>query len=119
MKVIQILSRIYVNDMEQAVVFYEKLLGLKCSSRFKYDKVGLELAVLGNVLLIGGTESALMPFRETQATFLVDSLIEFREELLRSGAVIIRDLQEVPTGRNMTVRHMDGTVVEYVEHHAI
>jgi hypothetical protein len=26
----------------------------------------------------------------------------------------IRDLKEVPTGINMTVKHLDGTVVEYV-----
>jgi hypothetical protein len=35
--------------------------------------------------------------------------------LLNNGAVVIRDLKEVPTGRSMTLKHLDGTIVEYVE----
>lgn len=55
-------------------------------------------------------------FKNTQATFLVDSIIEFKDFLLDNGVTIIRDLKEVPTGMNMTVKHFDGTIVEYVEH---
>lgn len=118
MKIKQTLTRFYVNDMDQAIRFYEKLLDEKCSSRFFYAQVGLELAVISNILLISGSESALKPYIGTQATFLVDSLVEFKEMLLNNGAKIIRDLQNVPTGINMTVKHLDGTIIEYVEHKA-
>ena len=46
----------------------------------------------------------------------MDSIIEYRDFLLKNGAIIIRDLKEVPTGINMTIKHLDGTTIEYVEH---
>lgn len=116
MKVIKVLNRFYVNDLDQAVVFYEEVLGEKCSLRFEYPQINLELAQVGNILLIRGSDEALKPIRGTQATFLVDSVIEYKNFLLKVGAEMINDIKEVPTGRNMTVRHSDGTIVEYVEH---
>lgn len=71
---------------------------------------------MGNILIVSGSDEALKSFKDTKATFLVDSITEFKEFLLNNGATIIRDLKEVPTGMNMTVKHFDGTIVEYVEH---
>lgn len=116
MKVKQILNRFYVHDINQAVEFYGNLLNDKCSLRFKYPQVKLELAQVGNILIISGSDEALEPFKSTKCTFLVDSVIEYKDFLLKNGAKIIRDLREVPTGINMTVQHLDGTIVEYVEH---
>ncbi|KOA19173.1 glyoxalase-like domain protein [Clostridium homopropionicum DSM 5847] len=116
MKVKQILNRFYVNDLEQAIEFYEKIFNEKCKLRFKYSEADLELAQIGNVLIISGTNEALKPFRSTQVTFLVDSVVEFKDFLLKNNPKIIRDVKEVPTGMNMTVQHLDGTIVEYVEH---
>ena len=115
----QALSRIYVSDLASALAFYEPLLGLKAEDRFRYEKAGLELARVGNLLIIAGSDETLAPFRETSVTFLVDDLGETRKELLTHGAQILRDTQEVPTGHNLTVRHPDGTVAEYVEHDAL
>ncbi|HNX59190.1 MAG TPA: VOC family protein [Spirochaetota bacterium] len=115
MKVIKTMGRVYVNDMNSAVVFYETLCGEKCGVRFTYDEMGLELAGVGNLLLIAGTDEALAPFRGTSFTMRVDSLEEVKEYLLANGAVIERDVRKVPTGFNMTARHADGTTVEYVE----
>lgn len=116
MKIEESLNRFYVHDMEGAIIFYEKIFNEKCKNRFKYPEANLELAHLGNILILSGSDEALKPFRDTQATFLVDSIIEFRDYLLNNGATIIRDLKEVPTGMNMTVKHFDGTIIEYVEH---
>jgi predicted enzyme related to lactoylglutathione lyase len=116
MKVIQILSRIYVTDIDAAIRFYEELFQEKCSSRFGYPQVKLEIARVRDILLIGGSEEALKPFRDTTATFLVDSVDEFKAFLLQNGATLIRDIRQVPTGLNMTLRHKDGTLIEYVEH---
>ena len=116
MKIKQTLNRFYVHDIEKSIEFYEKVLNEKCNLRFKYSQVNLELAQIGNILILAGSDEALKPFKYTQATFLVDSIIEFKEFLLNNGATIIRDLKEVPTGMNMTVKHFDGTIVEYVEH---
>lgn len=118
MKVIQTLVRIYVNDIDTAIEFYEKLLNEKCASRFVYQQASLELACISDFLIIAGTEAALAPFRSTSATMLVDSLEEYRKYLTDSDCTIIRDIQKVPTGYNMTIKHNDGTIIEYVEHNA-
>ncbi|MCB2355529.1 VOC family protein [Clostridium estertheticum] len=116
MKINQILNRFYVHDIEQSIKFYERILNEKCNLQFKYSKANLELAQVGNILIISGSDQALKPFRDTKATFLVDSIIEFKDFLLNNGATIIRDLKSVPTGMNMTVKHLDGSIVEYVEY---
>jgi predicted enzyme related to lactoylglutathione lyase len=116
MKVLQTFSRLYVNDLNSSLEFYEELLGTPAAMRFEIPQIGLELAQIGNILLIAGSEEALKPFRSTQATFLVDSLDDFRVFLEKKGAEIIRGPNKVPTGRNMTIRHPDGSVIEYVEH---
>ncbi|MCX7709913.1 MAG: VOC family protein [Clostridia bacterium] len=116
MKVIMTLNRIYVSDLDQAIEFYEKLFNEQCISRFQYSEASLELARVGNALIISGSEEVLKPFRSTQATFLVDDIQAYKDFLLENGGEIIRDLRDVPTGVNMTVKHADGTIVEYVEH---
>ena len=116
MEIKQILTRIYVNDINAAVDFYEKLTNEKCANRFEYKQVGLEIARINDLLIIAGNDEALQPFRNTSATFLVDSVSEYKNFLLKNGAEIIRDIQQVPTGFNMTVKHKDRVVIEYVEH---
>lgn len=116
MKILKTLSRLYINDLGSTLEFYEELLGTPASMQFEIPQLGLELAQIGDVLLIAGSEEALKPFRSTQATMLVNSLDEFKNYLKEKGAVIIRGPDTVPTGRNMTVRHSDGAVIEYVEH---
>jgi predicted enzyme related to lactoylglutathione lyase len=114
-KVNQILSRFYVQDMNHTIAFYEKVLNDKCKSRFQYPQLNLELAQLGTILIICGSDEALKPFVDTQATFSVDSILEFKEFLLAHSTTIIRDISKVPTGLNMTIKHPDGNIIEYVE----
>ena len=116
MKILKTLSRLYINDLNSTLEFYEELLGTPAAMRFEIPQLGLELAQIGDILLIAGSEEALKPFRSTQATLLVNSLDEFKTYLEEKGAEIIRGPDKVPTGRNMTVRHPDGSVIEYVEH---
>ncbi|MDD3247189.1 MAG: hypothetical protein PHF18_10135 [Methanosarcina sp.] len=64
---------------------------------FEIPQIGLELAQVGDLLLIASSDEALKPFRSMQATFLVDSLDEFRaflEEKVEkaSGGLISPDL---------------------------
>jgi predicted enzyme related to lactoylglutathione lyase len=115
MKVLKILSRLYVNDLDASIAFYEALTGEKCAVRFAYKEKDLDLAQIGSLLLIAGNDQALEPFRTTTITILVDALTEFREFLLKNGAVIIRDITKVPTGFNIAIKHKDGTIAEYVE----
>jgi predicted enzyme related to lactoylglutathione lyase len=120
MRVLRALTRIYVEPgrLDGAVAFYERLFGEPCRLRFAYEAVGLELAEVGAVLLLCGTEEALRGFRPTAMTVMVSSIEESRAALAALGAEIVEPPKRVPTGSNMRVRHPDGTLVEYVEHHA-
>lgn len=116
MKILRTLARVCTTSLDETVLFYENLTGTITVSRFGMPTIGLELAVVQDILIIGGTEDTLRPFRPTSATLLVDSLDEYHRFLTAHGAAIIRPPQVVPTGRNMIVRHPDGSIVEYVEH---
>ncbi len=115
MRVKQVLNRFYVHNLEQSIEFYEKIFNEKCTLRFKYPQANLEIAQVGNILIISGSDENLAVLKDTQATFIVDSAGEFKDFLLNNGATVIKDLKKVPTGMNMTVKHFDGAMVEYVE----
>lgn len=120
MRICEVLTRIFLSpdDLDRAVSFYENLFRQKCKSRFKYPEKELEIASVGSFLLISGTSNSLKPFKDTKVTVLVDSIDDFKVFLQEQGATILENPKSVPTGRNMRVRHMDGLVVEYVEHNA-
>jgi hypothetical protein len=118
MKILQVLPRIYLSreQLEASVAFYESLLGERSRVRFTYPEAGLELALVGSLLLIAGSEASLEPFKATQATCLVDSLVEWKDFLLKSGTALLKGPKHVPTGMNMLAQHPDGTRIEYVQH---
>ncbi|GMA50706.1 dioxygenase [Alicyclobacillus contaminans] len=118
MKVLNVLSRIYLEDgeLDRVIAFYEHLLNESCQLRFTHSRLGLELGQVGSILFIAGSRENLEPVKSTQMTFLVDSINDFRDALVSKGAIILEGPNEVPTGFNMRVRHPDGTIVEYVEH---
>lgn len=76
MKVLNILIRrcVLIARFEDTVSFYENLIAQKARLRFDYPEYDLKLAQVGSVLLIGGTEQSLAPFRATEATFLVNDI---------------------------------------------
>lgn len=116
MKVLKTFTRIYVSDLDTVLPFCEGLYGVKTELRFTYPEMNLELASVGDLLFIAGSPEALKPFEGTKATFVVDSLDEFLTHLNKIGVKVIREPKQVPTGKNMTVQHPDGTIIEYVEH---
>lgn len=116
MKILRTLTRVYTNNLDETLRFYEKLTGSKVSQKISMQAIGLELAQVKDILILAGTDESLTMFRPTLATFLVDSLDEYHRFLTNHGATILRPPQKVPTGINMTVRHPDGAIIEYVEH---
>jgi predicted enzyme related to lactoylglutathione lyase len=116
MKILKTLTRVYTTNLDETLRFYESLTGTKTSKRIPMPAIGLELAQVQDILIISGPNESLRPFRQTSATFLVDSLDEYHGFLVAQGAGIISPPKVVPTGMNMTVRHPDGVIIEYVEH---
>ena len=115
MKITQILTRIYVNEIEPAISFHEELTDEKCANRFEYKQANLEIARVGNFLIIAGSNDALRSFRDTSATLSVDSLSACKELLVQNGSTVIQDIRQVPTGFKMIIKHKGGSVFEYVE----
>ncbi len=71
------------SELDNTISFYKALFGEKCRMRFQYPEAELELAWVGSVLLIAGSQDKLQPFKNTTATFLVDSVDDYREALLK------------------------------------
>ncbi|MBR0797341.1 hypothetical protein JQ615_18290 [Bradyrhizobium jicamae] len=119
MKVLNILARHYLplHSLDDTVAFYEALIGQKARLRFDCPEYALRLAQVASILFIAGTEQSLARFRATQLTFMVDDIDAFARHLPSVGATVLEAPKQVPTGRNMLVRHPDQMRVEYVEHH--
>lgn len=118
MKIESTLVRIYVSldEIEKTISFYETLTSERAVNRFKYKEEGLEIVRVGGFLIIAGNSKVLEKFRKTSATIKVDNLEEFKDFIIASGGRIVNNIKEVPTGRNMTICHRDGTIIEYVQH---
>lgn len=116
MKIKKTYFRMYVNDLDKVLPYYEKLFGRRPDLRFNYPAMHLELASVGDFLFVAGKSEDLKPFRNTKVTFMVDSLDDFLVYFAQNKFAIIRKPQIVPTGKNVTVRHPDGLIAEYVEH---
>lgn len=118
MQILKILTRRYLplEIFDEAVTFHEDLIGQKAPKRFEYGEYGLKIGAVSSILFIGGTAESLKPFEKTHMTFLVDDIEAYAHYLPTTGAVITEAVKPVPTGWNMTARHPDGTLVEYVQH---
>ncbi|MET9428331.1 MULTISPECIES: hypothetical protein [unclassified Streptomyces] len=112
MPVVATYARVYVDDLDTALPTFQALTGTEPELRFAYR--GVELAAVGGYLLVAGTAEELAPFRDVQATTIVEDLDEILALVADEGSRILDGPNEVPTGRNLTVLHPGGAVIEYV-----
>ncbi|MFF5437968.1 hypothetical protein [Streptomyces achromogenes] len=115
MPVLATLARVYVDDLDAALPTFVELTGEEPRLRFAYRD--LELASVGGYLLLAGSEEALAPYRGTHATTIVESVDQVLDLAERHGGKILDGPNDVPTGRNLTVRHPGGATIEYVQFH--
>ncbi|MEV5570088.1 hypothetical protein AB0L06_08560 [Spirillospora sp. NPDC052269] len=113
MAVLRSYARVYVDDLDTALPTFEALTAARPGLRFLYG--GVELASIGGYLLVAGTPEALAPYRNVQATTVVDDLDDVLAIVSREGGETLDGPNDVPTGRNLTVQHPGGAVIEYVE----
>ncbi|MEV0646191.1 hypothetical protein AB0I28_13100 [Phytomonospora sp. NPDC050363] len=109
----EVYGRLYVDDLDTALPVLAALAGREAELRFDY--LDLELAEVGGFLAVAGTPAALAPFRATHATAIVTDLAKVLAVVAESGGEVLDGPNEVPTGRNLTVRHGGGAIIEYVE----
>jgi hypothetical protein len=53
-----------------------------------------------------------------RATFIVDSLAEYKAHLRSTGATTLQGPSPTPAGTNLIVRDVEGVVFEFVEPHS-
>jgi len=113
-KVLRTYARVYAAALDEVLPALSAVTGQPVGLRFAMPN-GLQLAAVGNILVVAGAEDVLAPFRATQATLIVDDLQECQAVLSAEGARVIRGPQQVPTGRNLTAILAGGTQLEFVE----
>jgi predicted enzyme related to lactoylglutathione lyase len=104
--------RICVDDLDTAIPFYERLAG---GTALRFERSGVQVAAVGCFLLMSGPESELEVLRKVAATIAVKDVDETHQVLTELGADIIAGPIATPVGRNLIVRHPDGSVFEYVD----
>lgn len=117
MKLIHHAFRLYVDStrLDATVAFYEQLQETTCERRIPFPDLGIEVAVVGAFIVLGGTSAALEPFRAATALLVVDDLDATLEWAFELGAELLHGPQDAPGGRNATVRNPDGLVAEYYQ----
>ncbi|MFF4019039.1 VOC family protein [Streptomyces sp. NPDC001843] len=104
--------RIYVDDLETAIPFYEHLTGARAMS---FARGGVQVAAVGSFLLMSGPEAELEVLRKVTATIAVKDVEEAHRVLTDLGARIIAGPVATPVGHNLIAMHPDGAVFEYVD----
>jgi hypothetical protein len=114
MRIFRTYARVYATDLDEVLAPLIAVTGESVTTRFTMPN-GLELAAIGQVLVVAGDERALEPYTATAATLIVDDLDECQARLSETEAQIVRGPQAVPTGRNLTAELPGGVQIEYVE----
>ncbi len=115
MKVLSIKVPIFTTDLEKTVKDYETLLGVSMQYKFDMSSIGISVANIGDILIVGGSENVLAPLKQIRATLVVDSIEDYHSYLIGHGATILQSPESTPTGQNMIAKGKDGVVFEYVE----
>ncbi len=107
-------ARLYVRDLDAALAALAASGITNVRLRFGHA-AGLQLVLVGDVLVIVGSDDMLEPFRTTDLTVIVDDLDDAISAAQAAGARVIREPAAQAVGRNVTVAFAAGPVVEYVE----
>lgn len=107
-------ARVYVSDLGPALELFTDAGAPEPRLRFSHAS-GLELALVGDVLVLAGPDEVLDGFRSTQVTSVVEDLDAALAHARVLGGEVLRGPADQETGRNATVCLPFGAVVEYVQ----
>ncbi|GGZ67216.1 VOC family protein [Streptomyces echinoruber] len=112
MEILGATLRVCVDDLEQAVPFYERLAGGRA---LRFERGGVRVAAVGCFLLMSGPEAELEVLRKVAATIAVKDVDEACRVLGELGARVVAGPVATPAGRSLIAMHPDGAVYEYVD----
>ncbi|QFU90597.1 VOC family protein [Amycolatopsis sp. YIM 10] len=106
-------ARLWAEHLDEALPLLRQLTGAEPGLRLAFH--GVELAAIGDFLVIAGPEHERAKYAHATATVVVDDLDQLQRTLAAAGATITTPETAGPTGRFLYARHRDGAEVEYVE----
>ncbi|MGI5338487.1 VOC family protein [Streptomyces sp. CA-181903] len=115
----RLLARLLIDlaDLDDRIAFYERLLGVPADLRMPIpDFGGLELAAVGNLLLIASERPFTPVQRRTAYSLIVPSLTGQLRLLERTGTEVLEPVEAIKPGSRARVRYPDGSLAELVEH---
>ncbi|MEV7382532.1 VOC family protein [Streptomyces lydicus] len=113
MTILKTYARLWTEDLDRALPLLEQLTGAQVDLRLTFHAV--ELAVLGDFLVIAGPADERAKYAHASATVVVEDLDDLRATLKAAGATVTTPATAGPTGRFLYARHVDGAEIEYVE----
>ena len=115
MKILKTYSRVYTSDINKTITFYQNLTGQKVFQHFQLPKMNVEVAYIGDFIIISGEGEIMNHFRKVHSSCIVEGIEKIKSYLMEQKSTVFLDLQNIPTGRNMIIQHPDGIVIEYLE----
>ncbi|MFI1621029.1 VOC family protein [Streptomyces lydicus] len=113
MTILKTYARLWTEDLDRALPLLEQLTGVQVDLRLTFHAV--ELALLGDFLVIAGPADERAKYAHASATVVVEDLDDLRTTLKAAGATLTTPATAGPTGRFLYARHVDGAEIEYVE----
>jgi hypothetical protein len=112
-RVRQVLARVFVDSLDDALPLYERLADDAPVHRFGFR--GIELAQVGPFLLLAGHPQALEPYRNRVASVLVQDVDDIGRLVVEAGGELLEGPMAGPNGARVIARHPDGAIFEYLE----
>ncbi|MFF2353468.1 lactoylglutathione lyase [Kitasatospora sp. NPDC058115] len=110
-------SLIHATDLDDHITFYEHLLAVDADLRMPIpDFGGLELAAIGNLLLIASERPFTPMQRRTAYSLIVPSLTTQLTLLHTTATTVLEAPEPILPGARARVRYPDGQLAELVEH---
>ncbi|MFH9228924.1 VOC family protein [Streptomyces lydicus] len=113
MTILKTYARLWTEDLDRALPLLEQLTGAQVDLRLTFHAV--ELALLGDFLVIAGPADERAKYAHASATVIVEDLDDLQTTLKAAGATLTTPATAGPTGRFLYARHVDGAEIEYVE----
>lgn len=110
MKVLAVVPRVYVSDVNSNLDFYKELL--KAEPKGIMQVKTMEVARFDQIVMIAGADTNSI---RVTASIVVDSLDEAKDFVTQSGGEVLVGPATVPSGNMMIARHPDDNVFEYLQ----
>jgi hypothetical protein len=113
MTILKTYARLWADEVDASLALLRELTGAEPDLRFAFGSI--ELAAIGDFLVIAGPPAERACYAHASATVVVDDLDALTRVLAAAGAEITAPEAAGPTGRFLYARHRGGAEVEYVE----